>query len=120
MELYIHKTEQRLRIRSHYIRQHPKAVAELIKDLEQIDAIRSVKHKVFAGSVAITFDSNELDCESLLEILEGHGWTQEYERNSFVENAVTAGTKTLARGVASLALQRVVGASMSRLLLAAR
>ncbi len=120
MELYIHKTEQRLRVRSDFIRQNPKAVAELIDNLKQIDAIESIKHKVFAGSVAITFDKQELDCESLLEILESHGWTQERERASFVENAVTAGTKTLARGVASLALQRLVGASMSRLLLAAR
>ncbi len=72
MNTYIHKTNQRLRVRSDFIRQNPNSVNELIADLEQIDAIGMIKHKRFAGSVAINFDDKELDCDSLLEILEGH------------------------------------------------
>ncbi len=117
MNTYIHKTNQRLRVRSDFIRQNPNSVNELIADLEQIDAIGMIKHKRFAGSVAINFDDKELDCDSLLEILEGHGWMRRYDKPSFIENAVSKGTKTFAKGMAVMALKRVVGPSVSRVLL---
>ncbi|MGF1787056.1 hypothetical protein L4D00_14775 [Photobacterium swingsii] len=117
MNTYIHKTEQRLRVRSDYIHQNPQAVAELIKSLEEIDAITQIKHKRYAGSVAINFDNKELDCESLLETLESHGWTQGADKPSFIENAVSKGTKTFAKGMAMMALKRLVGPSVSRVIM---
>lgn len=117
MNTYIHKTEQRLRVRSDYIHQNPLAVAELIKNLEEIDAITQIKHKRYAGSVAISFDNKELDCESLLETLESHGWTQGADKPSFIENAVSKGTKTFAKGMAMMALKRLVGPSVSRVIM---
>ncbi|MCV3263430.1 hypothetical protein OGZ01_12810 [Vibrio harveyi] len=83
MNTYIHKTNHRLRVRSDYIKDHPKEVEELICQLEEIDAVREVKHKKYAGSVAISFDSRELDCDSLMEILESHHWTQSSEKAFF-------------------------------------
>lgn len=114
MNTYIHKTSQRLRVRSDYIKNHPKEVAELLTQLESIDAIKNIKYKKHAGSVAICFDDKELDCESLLEILESHHWTLHSEKPSFVENAMVTGTKTLAKSVAGIALSRLVGPSISR------
>ncbi|WP_153914855.1 HMA2 domain-containing protein [Shewanella sp. TC10] len=119
MSIYIHKTKQRLRVRSEYIRNNKQQVDELIEQLEQIDAVKHVKHQHHAGSVAITFDNNELDCENLLEILESHGWLEESGKSSFVENAVIAGTKTLVKGMAGIALSRLVGPSISRVILSA-
>ncbi|MCL1046961.1 hypothetical protein L2737_16810 [Shewanella electrodiphila] len=117
MSIYVHKTKQRLRVRSEYIRNNRAQVAELIEQLNQIDAVKHIKHQYHAGSVAITFDDNELDCENLLEILESHGWLEESSRSSFVENAVVAGTKTLVKGMASIALSRLVGPSISRVIM---
>lgn len=117
MNTYIHQTNQRLRVRSDFIRQNPDAVKELIADLKQIDAIGAIKHKRYAGSVAISFDDNELDCESLLEILDSHGWTRASSSPTFIENAVTKGTKTFARGMAVMALKRLVGPSVSRVIM---
>ena len=117
MSIYIHKTKQRLRVRSEYIRNNKAKVVELIDQLNAIDAVRHIKHQHHAGSVAITFDHNELDCENLLEILESHGWLEETGRSSFVENAVAAGTKTLVKGMASIALSRLVGPSISRVIM---
>lgn len=114
MNTYIHKTNQRLRVRSDFIKQHPKAVSTLIEQLEKIDAITIIKYKKYAGSVAITFNANELDCDSLLEIVESHGWLKSNPKPSFIENAVVNGTKTFAKGMAGIALQRVVGPSISR------
>ncbi len=114
MNTYIHKTNHRLRIRSDYIKDNPESVIELISQLEEIDAITQIRHKRYAGSVAICFDRNELDCESLLEIVESHNWTQSSDRPSFVEKAMVSGTKTLIKGAAGIALNRVVGASVSR------
>ncbi|WP_282167159.1 HMA2 domain-containing protein [Shewanella japonica] len=117
MSVYVHKTKQRLRVRSEYIRHNKDQVIELIEQLNEIDAIKHIKHQCHAGSVAITFDDNELDCESLLEILESHDWLVESGKSSFVESAVIAGTKTLVKGMAGIALSRLVGPSISRVIL---
>ncbi|GAB2645458.1 HMA2 domain-containing protein [Vibrio panuliri] len=117
MNTYIHKTNQRVRVRSDYIKEHKNDVIALISQLEQIDAIVAVKHKHHAGSVAITFDPNELDADSVLEILESHGWLRSNPKPSFVENAVISGTKTFAKGMAGMALSRLVGPSVSRVIM---
>lgn len=117
MNTYIHKTNHRLRVRSDYIKEHPLEVENLILKLQEIDAIHEIKYKKYAGSVAIHFDKNELDCESLLEILESHHWTQQNEKPSIVEKAVVSGTKSLVKGLTGIALTRLVGPSMSRVLM---
>lgn len=116
MNTYIHKTESRLRVRSDFIKHNPQEVAKLIGDLNAIDAIHTIKHKKYAGSVAIKFDNSEMDCEMLLEILESHDWTKSNEKNFFIENAAISGTKSLAKGVATIALSRMIGPSVSRLI----
>ncbi|GAL17467.1 hypothetical protein JCM19235_6016 [Vibrio maritimus] len=117
MNTYIHKTNQRLRVRSDFIKDHPSQVETLIQQLLDIDAVLQIKHKKHAGSVAICFDAKELDCESLLEIIESHGWTKSSDKPSFVEKAMVSGTKTLVRGVTGVALSRLVGPSVSRVLM---
>ncbi len=117
MNTYIHKTNQRLRVRSDYIKDHPVEVEKLVNQLEEIDAVLAIKHKKYAGSVAIQFDPNDLDCESLLEILESHHWTQSDDKPSFVEKAMVSGTKTLVKGAATIALNRLVGSTASRVVM---
>jgi hypothetical protein len=116
MNTYIHKTEQRLRVRSDFIKNNPEDVKQLILALEKIDAIQSVKHQTHAGSVAIKFDKKELDCEMLLEILESNHWTKSEHQNFFIENAAINGTKSLLKGVATIALTRMFGPWVSRLI----
>lgn len=117
MNTYIHTTNQRVRVRSDFIKENDNEVSLLISQLEKIDAITSVKYKKYAGSVAITFDENELDSDSVLEILEGHGWLRSNPKPSFIENAVVSGTKTFAKGMAGVALSRLVGPSISRVIM---
>lgn len=117
MNTYIHKTEQRLRVRSDYIKENPKKVKALISQLEEIEAIESISHKKYAGSVAINFDNRELDCDSLIEILDSHYWTQSSDKASFVERAMVSGTKTLVKGAATIALNRLLGPSISRVVM---
>ncbi|NOH30961.1 MULTISPECIES: HMA2 domain-containing protein [Vibrio] len=117
MNTYIHKTNQRLRVRSDFIKDHPKQVEELIKQLSDIDAIYQLKHQKHAGSVAICFDPKELDCESLLEIVESHGWTKSSDKPSFIEKAMVSGTKTFVKGMTGVALSRLVGPSVSRVIM---
>lgn len=117
MNTYIHKTNQRLRVRSDYIKDHPAKVEKLITQLEEIDAIVTIKHKQYAGSVAIRFDPKELDCEGLLDILESHHWTESDDKSSFVEKAMISGTKTLVKGAATIALNRFIGSSASRVVM---
>lgn len=117
MNTYIHQTDQRVRVRSDFIRQNPEEVSTLIEQLNKIHAIQQVNYKRYAGSVAIQFDKNELDSKSVLEILESNGWMQSDTRPSFIENAVVSGTKTFARGMAGMALNRLVGQSISRVIM---
>ena len=117
MNTYIHKSNQRLRVRSDFIKDNPDAVISLIEQLKQIDAIQQIKHKVYAGSVAIQFDKSELDCESLLEILQSHGWANSNEKPSLVEKAMVTGTKTVIKGAATIALNRILGATASRMIM---
>lgn len=117
MNTYIHKTAERLRVRSDFIRNNPTQVSELITQLNKIDAITDIKHKRHAGSVAICFKQDELDCEELLDLLHSHKWTRAAEKNSFIENAVVNGTKTFAKGLTLMALKQFVGPSFSRAIL---
>ncbi|MFD2176243.1 HMA2 domain-containing protein [Veronia pacifica] len=117
MNTYIHNTNHRVRVRSDYIFDHPKEVEKLIEDLNKIEAITAIKYKKYAGSVAITFDPAQLDSESILEILDSHGWMASRSKPSFVENAVVSGTKTLAKGVAGVMLKRLLGPTVSRVIL---
>ncbi|NKF49063.1 hypothetical protein G3R49_00540 [Shewanella sp. WXL01] len=117
MNCYIHKTDKRLRVRSDFIRKNPLEVAKLIEQLEEVDAVQHIKHQKYAGSVAITFDDQEISCDDLLEILQSHQWLQEEGKSSFVESAVVAGTKTLVKGITGIALSRLVGPSISRVIM---
>lgn len=116
MNTYTHKTDCRLRVRSDFIRNNPDDVMALIRDLKEIEAVQEIVHKKYAGSVAIKFNSKELDCDSLLEILESHGWTKADEKNFFIENAAISGTKSLVKGAATIALSRFIMPSVSKLI----
>lgn len=116
MKTYIHKTDHRLRIRSDFIKRNPGAVEHLITDLHKMDAIQEIKHKRHAGSVAITFDQTGLDCAGLLTMLESNSWTKRENKNFYIENIAINGGKTLAKGVATVLLSRVVGPSVGRLI----
>lgn len=116
MNTYIHKTDQRLRVRSDFIKSHPVEVEKLIDDLEKIDAIVDIKHKKYAGSVAITFDNTDFDCEMLQEILESHQWTESESKNFFIENAAISGTKSFLKGAVSIGLSRLLVPSVKRLI----
>lgn len=117
MQTYIHQTEHRLRVRSDFIKKNPSKIKELITELEKIDAIESIKHQIHAGSVAIKFDHNELTCDMLLEILESHHWTRSHSQNFFIENAAIKGSQTLLKGVATIALSRMISPWFNRFIL---
>ena len=116
MQVYIHKTDQRLRVRSDYIKRNAESVSELLLELENIDAIKQIKYKKHAGSVAISFDAEHMHCDDLLQLLESHGWTESSEHPLFIENAITRGAQTAAKGIATLALTRLLGPAISRFL----
>jgi len=116
METYIHKTKSRLRVRSDFIKNHPNNVETLITNLESIDAIDQIKHKKYAGSVAIKFNGDELTCDALLEILDSHDWMNVEEKNLFIENAAINGAKSLLKGVATITLSRVIVPSVNRMI----
>ncbi|WP_394199818.1 HMA2 domain-containing protein [Shewanella waksmanii] len=117
MQTYIHKTAQRLRVRSDFVRNHPAEVKQLLSQLQQIDAITDIKHKKHAGSVAICFDAEQMSADDLQELLESHNWMQQATKPSYIESAVVKGTKTLAKGVTVMALKQLVGPTFSRAIL---
>ncbi|BDY03793.1 hypothetical protein [Ferrimonas sp. YFM] len=116
MSTYIHKTDRRLRIRSDYVLNNPAEVQGLVEQLRQIDAVLEVRHRRYAGSVTLIFDHNELTADDLLETVESHGWLRSDSRSAFVENAVRSGSRSLVKGVAVLALKRLMGPTVVKAL----
>ncbi len=116
MATYLHKTPHRLRVRSDFILHNPKHVAGLIHQLQKIDAIEHIRHKRFAGSVAIRFDPAQLEVEELLETVASHGWLQSEEQLPWLEHTVRNSSKNLVRGAALLALRQLLGPALSRAL----
>ncbi|AGH80513.1 hypothetical protein PCNPT3_02855 [Psychromonas sp. CNPT3] len=109
MQVYIHKTNNRVRIRSDYIFENRDKVASLISELTKVDGILNVKHKKYAGSVAITFSENKITLETLLETLTSHHWLMESQKNCFFENAMRKGTKSVLKGVLMFAAKKALG-----------
>jgi len=109
MKTYIHKTKNRLRVRSDYIFENRREVEALITKLQLIEGISTIKHQKHAGSVAITFSDESLTLEALSETLESHGWLQESKKDRFIENVTRKGTKSLLKGVAMLAAKKALG-----------
>ncbi|MGY0219698.1 HMA2 domain-containing protein [Endozoicomonadaceae bacterium StTr2] len=114
MSTYIHQTESRLRVRSDYILDNAEQVRSLIAELEKIPAITDIRHRKFAGSVTIRFNHKEVEAESLLEMLESHGWLRSRQRSDFVGNAVRNGSRTLLKGITVMAVKQIVGGNLLR------
>ncbi len=112
MQAYIHKTDNRVRIRSDYIFENSVEVEALIVELLKIDGILRIKHKKHAGSVAITFCKKSITQDALLETLASNDWLQETQKNQFVENAMRKGTKSLLKGMVMLAAKKTLGAGL--------
>lgn len=112
MQIYIHKTNNRVRIRSDYIFENSDKVQELINELHKIDGIFQIKHKKYAGSVAITFCEKSITQDALLETLASNDWLQETQKNRFVENAMRKGTKSLLKGMLMLVAKKTLGAGL--------
>ncbi|MCP4322816.1 MAG: hypothetical protein GY787_13405 [Alteromonadales bacterium] len=114
MQAYIHKTDNRVRIRSDYIFENSKKVQALISELLKVDGILQIKYKKHAGSVAITFCQKSITQDALLETLASNDWLQETQKNQFVENALRKGTKSVLKGVVMLVVKKTLGAGLVR------
>ena len=74
MTPYLHQTPNRIRIRSSWIQRHPQEVSRLIETLRARDGIQEIVHRLYAGSVAINFDSSRVSSSELLTQLEQAQW----------------------------------------------
>lgn len=102
MSPYLHQTENRLRIRSDFIRQHPQQVVRTISRLQTIDGVKNITHRVYAGSVAICFCSKQIAGNELLDKVKAEGWLTVTENRVYLDKSVRLCTRTLAKGLAVL------------------
>lgn len=112
MQTYIHKSKNRIRIRSDYILQNSPSVQALMTKLQKIEGIKQITHKEYAGSVAITYCHENISQETLLETLSSNGWTQQSDDNQFIENAVRKGSKTLVKGAIMMIAKKTLGVGL--------
>jgi len=112
MQTYTHKTNNRVRVRSDFILENAQEVQDLIEKLHKIDGILAIKHKKYAGSVAITFCEKSITQEALLETLSSNGWLQETQQTQIVEDAMRKGTKSLVKGALMLAANKTLGVGL--------
>ncbi|WP_247595449.1 HMA2 domain-containing protein [Brenneria roseae] len=109
MTPYLHQTQNRVRVRSDYIQRNPKQVEHVVRQLAQLDGVREITHRIYAGSVAICFDSRKVAVEQLLEKFEQLGWLRSAKDRDYIDSTIRRGAKTLLKGLAIGALKRTVG-----------
>ncbi|WP_409306599.1 HMA2 domain-containing protein [Pectobacterium sp. B1J-3] len=109
MTPYLHQTQNRIRVRSDFIQKNPKLVAHTVKQLEQLDGVHEVTHRLYAGSVAICFDNQKVCVDQLLERVEQLGWMRAGKDKDYIDSTIRRGAKTLLKGLAIGALKRTVG-----------
>lgn len=109
MTPYLHQTPNRIRIRSSWIQRHPQEVSQLIETLRARDGIQEIVHRLYAGSVAINFDSSRVSSSELLTQLEHAQWLSSQKDKSYIENTLRVGAGHLLKTLAFGALKRTVG-----------
>lgn len=109
MTPYLHQTPNRIRIRSSWIQRHPQDVTRLIETLRSRDGIHDVVHRLYAGSVAVSFDPSRVSASALLSELEQAQWLTGQKDKSYIENTLRVGAGHLLKTLAFGALKRTVG-----------
>ncbi|MCL2892591.1 MULTISPECIES: HMA2 domain-containing protein [Brenneria] len=109
MTPYLHQTQNRIRVRSDYIQRNPKQVARVVSQLGRQDGVHEVTHRIYAGSVAICFDSRKVAVDQLIEKFEQLGWLSSAKDRDYIDSTIRRGAKTLLKGLAIGALKRAVG-----------
>ncbi|ATA23057.1 hypothetical protein BIY26_10435 [Brenneria goodwinii] len=109
MKPYLHQTQNRIRVRSDYIQRNPKQVARVVRELHLQDGVQEITHRLYAGSVAICFDSRKVAAGELLEKFERLGWLSAAKDRDYIDSTIRQGAKTLLKGLAIGALKRTVG-----------
>ncbi|BBQ84848.1 MULTISPECIES: hypothetical protein [Enterobacteriaceae] len=109
MTPYLHQTPNRIRIRSSWIQRHPQDVTRLVDSLRARDGILDVVHRLYAGSVAVSFDPSRISASALLSELEQAQWLSSQKDKSYIENSLRVGAGHLLKTLAFGALKRTVG-----------
>ena len=109
MTPYLHQTPTRIRSRSSWIQRHPHEVEKLIEQLRARDGIKEVIHRLYAGSVAVSFDPTRISASTLLNELEQAQWLSSQKDKSYIENTLRVGASHLLKTLAFGALKRTVG-----------
>jgi len=116
MQPYIHQVRGRIRVRSIAIKQQPNQVADLLTRLNEADGIKTITHKRYAGSVAVTYDATVVKADTLMAFFESHGLLREDLSDDAVTRLVANGGKLVGRTLITLAAQRVLGPKAASLL----
>ncbi|KFC87328.1 MULTISPECIES: HMA2 domain-containing protein [Hafnia] len=109
MSPYLHQTQNRIRVRSDFIQRNPKQIKEAIKQLQATDGIEEITHRLYAGSVAIRFDSKQVKAATLLAQIEGMGWLSVQKDKDYIDSTIRRSAVSLVKGIAILTLKRTVG-----------
>ncbi|BDH44800.1 hypothetical protein TUM12370_08440 [Salmonella enterica subsp. enterica serovar Choleraesuis] len=109
MSPYLHRTKNRIRVRSDFIQRNPQLVKQAIAQLQTMDGIQTITHRIYAGSVAICFDSKKADSGALLTQIEALGWLAIQKDKDYIDSTIRNSAKTLVKGLAILTLKRTVG-----------
>ncbi|EHM46883.1 hypothetical protein HMPREF0454_00752 [Hafnia alvei ATCC 51873] len=109
MSPYLHQTQNRIRVRSDFIQRNPELVKQAINELEKTDGIEEITHRLYAGSVAIRFDSKQMKATALLSQIEALGWLSVQKDKDYIDSTIRRSAKSLLKGIAILTLKRTVG-----------
>ena len=121
MSHYVHYVPGRLRVRIPYLKGSSNAGREVEGLFEKLDGISSIGISELTGSVVLNYDTDKLDLEILLKILEDHGYFDKRTAVSYQQqwdSKVSRATNAVVKGMFSWAVGRALEANGLSLLAA--
>ena len=114
MTPYLHITKNRVRIRSEFIQNNPKLIADKhIPMLYQFDGVNEVIHRHYSGSVILFFDTRKITANELICHAESIGWIHAGKQADSINQVIHSHTKKIVKGFVLGSLKKSFGAPVA-------
>lgn len=110
MSYYIHHIPGRLRVKTHLIKRNRNTAEEVQKKLGQVNGINSVLVNTITGSITISYDTDTLSSQRILDILKQMGYfdaSKAITNDQYIHTAVSKAGQTLGKVLFGAVIEKV-------------
>lgn len=110
MSYYIHHIPGRLRVKTHLIKRNQNTAEEAQKKLGQVNGINSVLVNTITGSITISYDTDTLSPQLILNILKQMGYfdvSKAITNDQYIHTAASKAGQTLGKVLFGAVIEKV-------------